>query len=32
VTDFYCPAVSLVMKQDIREEGTLSTVEITEIR
>jgi hypothetical protein len=32
VTDWYCPAVSLVMKQDIREEGALSTVEITEIR
>jgi hypothetical protein len=32
VTDWYCPAVSLVMKQDIKEEGALSTVEITEIR
>lgn len=32
VTDFYCPAVNLVMRQEIQQDGSLSTVEITQIK
>jgi hypothetical protein len=32
VTDWYCPAVSLVMKQDIDQQGIKSAVEITKIK
>ena len=31
VTDWYCPAVNLVMKQDIDQGGVKSAVEITQI-
>jgi hypothetical protein len=32
VTDWYCPAVNLVMKQDIDQQGIKSAVEITRIK
>jgi hypothetical protein len=32
VTDWYCPAVNLVMKQDIDQQGVKSAVEITKIK
>lgn len=32
VTDWYCPAVNLVMKQDIDQSGIKSAVEITKIQ
>lgn len=32
VTDWYCPAVNLVMKQDIDQGGIKSAVEITQIK
>lgn len=32
VTDWYCPAVDLVMRQDIDQGGVPSVVEITEVR
>lgn len=32
VTDWYCPAVNLVMKQDIDQGGVKSAVEITQIK
>jgi len=32
VTDWYCPKVNLVMKQEIDQEGTKSTVEITQMK
>jgi hypothetical protein len=32
VTDWYCPAVNLVMKQDIDQQGIKSAVEITQIK
>ncbi|ALM87085.1 hypothetical protein ASB57_18720 [Bordetella sp. N] len=32
VTDWYCPAVNLVMKQDIDQQGVKSTVEITQLK
>src|SRR5690606_13068381 len=32
VTDWYCPAVNLVMRQDIDQSGMKSTVEITQIK
>ena len=32
VTDWYCPSVNLVMKQDIDQGGVKSAVEITQIK
>nr|WP_094856923.1 hypothetical protein [Bordetella genomosp. 10] len=32
VTDWYCPAVNLVMKQDIDQQGIRSSVEITQLK
>jgi hypothetical protein len=32
VTDWYCPAVNLVMRQDIDQQGVKSAVEITRIK
>ena len=32
VTDWYCPATNLVMRQDIDQQGIKSAVEITQIR
>lgn len=32
VTDWYCPKPGLVMKQEINQAGSVSTVQITEIR
>ena len=32
VTDWYCPAVNLVMRQDIDQAGVKSAVEITQIK
>ncbi|MCD0505277.1 hypothetical protein [Bordetella petrii] len=32
VTDWYCPAVNLVMRQDIDQNGVKSAVEITQIK
>lgn len=32
VTDWYCPAVNLVMKQDIDQQGIKSAVEITKVK
>ncbi len=32
VTDWYCPAVNLVMKQDIDQQGIRSAVEITKVK
>jgi hypothetical protein len=32
VTDWYCPAVNLVMKQDIDQQGIKSAVEITRVK
>jgi hypothetical protein len=32
VTDWYCPATNLVMKQDIDQQGIKSAVEITQIK
>ncbi|ARP92793.1 hypothetical protein CAL14_16740 [Bordetella genomosp. 9] len=32
VTDWYCPAVNLVMRQDIDQQGAKSAVEITKIK
>ncbi|OAD12414.1 hypothetical protein A7J71_27335 [Achromobacter insolitus] len=32
VTDWYCPAINLVMKQDIDQGGVKSAVEITQIK
>lgn len=32
VTDWFCPATNLVMKQDINQQGVMSTVELTQIK
>lgn len=32
VTDWYCPSVNLVMRQDIDQAGIKSSVEITQLK